>query len=181
MRFMPRPARALSAAALACLATLAATTAQAQVAMAGSYQNFDVLLEWNSSLVYTTTAAYYATRIAGAPKASRGNGPIETLSAAEVKQLQTILTKKGYKVGKIDGIIGELTREAFSTMIEALRKAAKIEKFNMDGSRIVEAVTPPPGAPPVMTSAYPRANSGPHSKTTAPANRANTTKWGTVS
>ncbi|MGE3651004.1 MAG: peptidylprolyl isomerase, partial [Reyranellaceae bacterium] len=42
-------------------------------------------------------------------------------------------------------IKGELTREAFSTMIEGLRKSAKIEKFNIDGSRITEA---PPGAPP---------------------------------
>jgi peptidyl-prolyl cis-trans isomerase C len=46
-----------------------------------------------------------------------------------------------------DELKGELTREAFSTMIEGLRKAAKIEKFNMDGSRIMESVTPP-GAPP---------------------------------
>ena len=35
-----------------------------------------------------------------------------TLSFDQIKQLQTILTKKGYNVGKIDGIIGELTREA---------------------------------------------------------------------
>ena len=77
-----------------------------------AYRNFDVLLEWNSSLVYTTTAAYFATRLSGAPKASRGSGPIDSLSAAETKQLQTYLAKRGYNVGKIDGIIGELTREA---------------------------------------------------------------------
>jgi lytic murein transglycosylase len=77
-----------------------------------AYRNFDVLLEWNSSLVYTTTAAYFAARLTGAPKASRGSGPIDSLSAAEVKALQTMLAKKGYQVGKIDGIIGELTREA---------------------------------------------------------------------
>lgn len=77
-----------------------------------AYHNFDVLLSWNSSLVYTTTAAYFATRLSGAPKASRGSGPIDSLSAAETKQLQAYLAKKGYDVGKIDGIIGELTREA---------------------------------------------------------------------
>jgi len=77
-----------------------------------AYPNFDVLLEWNSSLVYTTTAAYFATRIEGAPRVNRASGPINGLSAAEVKQLQTLLAKRGYNVGPIDGIIGELTREA---------------------------------------------------------------------
>jgi lytic murein transglycosylase len=77
-----------------------------------AYHNFDVLLEWNSSLVYTTTAGYFATRLSGAPKASRGSGSVNSLSAAETRQLQTILTKKGYNVGRIDGIAGELTREA---------------------------------------------------------------------
>ncbi len=76
-----------------------------------AYNNFNVLLEWNSSLVYTTTAGYFATRLSGAPRVSRGTS-VASLSAAEAKQLQTYLTKKGYDVGKIDGIIGEKTREA---------------------------------------------------------------------
>jgi len=76
-----------------------------------AYPNFYVFLEWNSSLVYSTTAAYFATRLDGAPKVSRGQ-PVDTLSVDQVKQLQTILAKAGYNVGKIDGIIGELTREA---------------------------------------------------------------------
>ena len=37
-----------------------------------TYPNFDVYLEWNKSLVYSTTAAYYATRLAGAPALSPG-------------------------------------------------------------------------------------------------------------
>ncbi|MBL8674878.1 MAG: peptidylprolyl isomerase [Rhodospirillales bacterium] len=41
----------------------------------------------------------------------------------------------------------ELTRETYAQMMEGVRKAAKIEKFNMDGSKIVETPTPPPGAP----------------------------------
>jgi lytic murein transglycosylase len=76
-----------------------------------AYPNFYVFLEWNSSLVYSTSAAYFATRLDGAPKVTRGSDP-GTLSFDQIKQLQTILTKKGYNVGKIDGIIGELTREA---------------------------------------------------------------------
>lgn len=76
-----------------------------------AYPNFYVFLEWNSSLVYSTSAAYFATRLDGAPKVSRGQ-PVETLSFEQIKQLQTILAKRGYDVGKIDGIIGEKTREA---------------------------------------------------------------------
>ena len=32
-----------------------------------AYPNFQVFLEWNQSIVYSTSAAYLATRIAGAP------------------------------------------------------------------------------------------------------------------
>ena len=46
-----------------------------------AYPNFDVYLQWNQSLVYSTSAAYYATRLAGAPAMSRGNGPIEVLKS----------------------------------------------------------------------------------------------------
>ncbi len=76
-----------------------------------AYPNFYVFLEWNSSLVYSTSAAYFATRLDGAPKVNRGQA-IETLSFDQIKRLQTILAKQGYDVGKIDGIIGEKTREA---------------------------------------------------------------------
>ncbi|MEQ9691328.1 MAG: peptidoglycan-binding domain-containing protein, partial [Bauldia litoralis] len=38
--------------------------------------------------------------------------PINSLSAKETAELQTILARKGYNVGKVDGIIGEQTRAA---------------------------------------------------------------------
>jgi lytic murein transglycosylase len=77
-----------------------------------AYQNFDVYLEWNSSLVYSTTAAYFATRLAGAPRVGRGRAAVDSLSGAQVKELQTVLANRGYDVGKIDGIIGAQTRAA---------------------------------------------------------------------
>ena len=40
-----------------------------------AYDNFRVYLQWNNALVYSTTAAYLATRIAGAPALHRGNAP----------------------------------------------------------------------------------------------------------
>ena len=81
-----------------------------------TYPNFDVYLEWNKSLVYSTTAGYYATRLAGAPPLGRGNAPVETLSLPELKELQQLLAKRGFDVGKIDGVIGASSRDAIRTM-----------------------------------------------------------------
>jgi lytic murein transglycosylase len=81
-----------------------------------AYPNFDVYLQWNQSLVYSTTAGYYATRLAGAPALSRGNGPIEPFSQAQAKELQQLLAKRGYDVGKIDGVIGASTRTGVREM-----------------------------------------------------------------
>jgi lytic murein transglycosylase len=75
-----------------------------------AYQNFDAFLEWNQSLVYATTAAYYATRLAGAPQVHRGNGSPGNLSAKEVAELQRMLQRLGHDVGKIDGKLGLATR-----------------------------------------------------------------------
>ncbi len=80
-----------------------------------AYPNFRIYLEWNESLVYTTTAAYFATRLAGAPPVNRGNAP-PALSNAQVKELQRILVSLGYDVGKVDGIIGANTRAAVKAM-----------------------------------------------------------------
>jgi peptidoglycan hydrolase-like protein with peptidoglycan-binding domain len=77
-----------------------------------AYPNFDVYLEWNKSLVYTVTAAYYATRLAGGPVLSRGNAPVDALSLAQTKEIQQLLAKRGFDVGKIDGVVGAATREA---------------------------------------------------------------------
>jgi hypothetical protein len=81
-----------------------------------AYPNFDIYLDWNKSLVYTTTAAYYATRLAGGPPLARGNGQIETLSLAETKEIQQRLAKLGFDVGKIDGVVGAASRQAIRTM-----------------------------------------------------------------
>lgn len=78
-----------------------------------AYENFTTAyLKWNESLIYSTTAAYLATRIAGATPVSRGNGEVQPLSYDEVVQLQDALTSKGYDVGKSDGKIGAGTRAA---------------------------------------------------------------------
>jgi putative peptidoglycan binding protein/transglycosylase-like protein with SLT domain len=79
------------------------------------YKNFQVYLQWNNSLVYSTTAAYLATRIAGAPPLRRGSPPAE-LAFNDVRTLQTLLARAGYDVGTIDGFLGLKTRQAVKTM-----------------------------------------------------------------
>ena len=79
------------------------------------YKNFDIYLQWNNSLVYSTTAAYLATRIAGAPPMHRGSPP-PALAFADVKAMQEMLAHAGYNVGAIDGFLGLKTRQAVKAM-----------------------------------------------------------------
>lgn len=81
-----------------------------------AYHNFDVYLEWNESLVYATTAAYFATRLAGAPPVGAGNGPVDVLRAPEIKTVQQALASAGIDPGPIDGKLGSRTREAVRLM-----------------------------------------------------------------
>jgi lytic murein transglycosylase len=76
-----------------------------------AYPNFNIYFEWNQSFTYVLTAAYFGTRLAGAPVYDAGN-PDPGLDANQMKQLQTRLRARGYDVGKIDGILGAGTRGA---------------------------------------------------------------------
>ena len=82
-----------------------------------AYDNFRVYLQWNNALVYSTTAAYLATRIAGAAPLHRGNPPAP-LAFADVKALQASLVRAGYDVGAIDGFLGLKTRQAVKAVQE---------------------------------------------------------------
>jgi lytic murein transglycosylase len=86
------------------------------------YQNFQIYLKWNQSLNYCLTAAYLATRMAGAPAMHRGNQQIPELSMEQAKDLQQLLVRRGWQVGEIDGKIGAATRASV--------KAAQL-KFGM--------------------------------------------------
>lgn len=74
-----------------------------------AYPNFRVFFEWNQSFTYVLTAAYFANRLEGAPVFDAGN-PDKGLGGAEMKRLQEKLARRGYDVGKIDGILGAGTR-----------------------------------------------------------------------
>jgi lytic murein transglycosylase len=76
-----------------------------------AYPNFQIYLEWNKSFIYTTSAAYFGTRLSGAEPYLKGT-PEQGLSNDEMKQLQTKLDMLGHDVGAIDGILGSGTRVA---------------------------------------------------------------------
>ena len=76
-----------------------------------AYPNYHVYFNWNKSFVYATTAAYFATRLEGAPPLDPRQ-PAPGLSPDQMKRLQEKLQARGHDVGKIDGILGKLTREA---------------------------------------------------------------------
>ncbi len=76
-----------------------------------AYPNFDVYFEWNQSFVYVLTAAYFGTRLEGAPLYNAGS-PDAGLSGEQIRQLQQKLQARGYDVGGADGILGARTRVA---------------------------------------------------------------------
>ena len=84
-----------------------------------AYPNFRVYFEWNQSLVYVTTAAYFANRLEGAPVYDAGNAA-PGLSGDQMVRLQEKLQARGYDVGGADGILGEMTRQAVQTEQERL-------------------------------------------------------------
>ncbi len=81
-----------------------------------AYDNFHVYLEWNKSLTYAMTAAHYAAHLAGDPLFKRSRYKVETFSVKQMKHLQRLLVRRGYDVGKIDGILGLKTRAAVRKM-----------------------------------------------------------------
>jgi lytic murein transglycosylase len=76
-----------------------------------AYANFAIYTEWNNSLVYATTAAFYATRLADAPAFNKG-GMVAGLDHNGVRELQQIFARRGEDVGNPDGVLGQKTRAA---------------------------------------------------------------------
>ena len=81
-----------------------------------AYANFATYTEWNNSLIYSTTAGYLATRIAGAPPMQRPAAPVAQLPFNELHELQQLLVRAGFNVGKVDGVMGQQSRRAVKAM-----------------------------------------------------------------
>jgi lytic murein transglycosylase len=81
-----------------------------------AYPNFAAYTEWNNSLIYSTTAGYLATRIAGAAPMRQPQTPVEQMPFNEIRELQQLMVRAGFNVGKVDGVLGQLSRTAVKTM-----------------------------------------------------------------
>ena len=81
-----------------------------------AYPNFAAYTEWNNSLIYSTTAGYLASRIAGAAPMRQPAVPVAQLPLNELKELQQFLVRAGFNVGKVDGVMGQLSRTAVKAM-----------------------------------------------------------------
>jgi len=80
-----------------------------------AYANFAAYTEWNNSLIYSTTAGYLATRIAGAAP-RRPAAPVAQLPFNELRELQQLLVRAGFNVGNVDGVMGQQSRSAVKAM-----------------------------------------------------------------
>jgi Transglycosylase SLT domain/Putative peptidoglycan binding domain len=116
-----------------------------------AYENFNAFREWNQSLVYATTAAYLATRLAGAPKVRPGSGAPPTPTAQQVLELQHLLVRHGYDVGKADGKLGLTTRAAvkqaqlkLGVPADSYPTAELIARLRGGAAAPSAAATPPP-------------------------------------
>jgi lytic murein transglycosylase len=78
-----------------------------------AYPNFRAFLGWNSAFVYSTTVAYFATRLAGAPVVDHSAATtVRPLTTAQMMELQRLLNKHGFDAGDVDGKLGSGTRDA---------------------------------------------------------------------
>lgn len=75
------------------------------------FPNFRSLFEWNQSFTYVVTAAYFATRLDGAPVYDAGN-PQPGLDRDQMRELQRRLQARGLNTGGVTGILGANTRAA---------------------------------------------------------------------
>lgn len=81
-----------------------------------AYANFAAYTEWNNSLIYSTTAGYLADRINGAPPMRRPTTPVAQLAYNDLREMQQLLVRAGFNVGKIDGIMGQASRTGVKAM-----------------------------------------------------------------
>ncbi len=80
------------------------------------YDNFSVIMTWNRSLLYAIAVGHLADRLAGEPP-FRANRPLyeDTLSRADLQEVQILLARLGFDAGQPDGVLGAKTRLALQS------------------------------------------------------------------
>ena len=79
------------------------------------YRNFDVILDWNRSILYALSVAYLSDRLNGNGKLTAKSIDEPLLSKVDVLQIQNTLNLLGYDTGTPDGMVGPKTRQATRT------------------------------------------------------------------
>ena len=76
-------------------------------------RNFDALYSYNTAETYALAIAHLSDRLrGGSPFVKPWPTDDPGLSRAERREVQALLTRLGYPVGEIDGLIGKTSREA---------------------------------------------------------------------
>jgi len=114
-----------------------------------AYANFAAYTEWNNSLIYSITAGYLATRIAGAPPMQRPAAPVAQLPFNELKELQQLLVRAGFNVGKVDGVMGQQSRSA----VKAMQIKYGLPADSWPTAELLARMRGPRAAPPVQGAA----------------------------
>ena len=78
-------------------------------------RNFDALYTYNAAEIYALAIGSLADRIGGgAPIAGQWPTDDPGLSRIERREVQTLLTQRGFAIGDADGVMGTKTREAIA-------------------------------------------------------------------
>ena len=101
------------------------------------FRNFDVIYSYNAAESYALAIAHLADRL-------RGGGPFATtwrtddrgLSRAERREVQRLLTEKGFDVGTPDGHIGPRTLAA----VKAFQEKTGLPVIARAGGKVLEAL-----------------------------------------
>lgn len=106
------------------------------------YRNFRTILNWNRSILYAIAVGHLADRlIGGGPFKSKRPSKEVPLSRADVKDLQRLLTARGFETGGSDGVIGPKTRSA----IKAFQKSAHLPPDGFPTIGLLERLRGPDG------------------------------------
>lgn len=76
------------------------------------YSNFDVILQWNNSVLYAVAVGHLADRIQGLPPFKKKYAAGKTFSLENSLEVQELLAKMNLYEGEADGILGRKSREA---------------------------------------------------------------------
>jgi len=100
-------------------------------------KNFDALYSYNAAESYGLAIAVLSDRLRGGP-GIRTAWPTDAppLSRAERRELQQLLTRRGYDVGEPDGKIGQKTRDA----IKAVEQQIGIAPTGRPGGKVLQAL-----------------------------------------